>query len=84
MRVRMKISLSGTRDGADWPTKGGHVELPDDEAHSLIAGGLAVEEPEEESASEPPAEENAKAPATEEKAVPVRKATASGKTAAGK
>ena len=65
MRVRMKATLSGTRDGAEWPERGGTVDLPDDEAAHLIAAGLA-----EAGDGAEPREENAKAPDTTEKAVP--------------
>ncbi|WP_282695492.1 hypothetical protein [Streptomyces sp. CC208A] len=41
MRVRMKVSISGTRDGADWPGKDGEVDLPDEEATQLIRNGAA-------------------------------------------
>ena len=41
MRVRMNVELSGTRDGQDWPAKGGVVDLPEDQAQHLVAGGLA-------------------------------------------
>ncbi|WP_371624050.1 hypothetical protein OG245_15165 [Streptomyces sp. NBC_01116] len=59
MRVRMKVTVSGTRNGEPWPEKGGTVNLPDDEAKQLIAAGLAGEpddEPEVEEATAPPAE----------------------------
>ncbi|UPT41774.1 MULTISPECIES: hypothetical protein [Streptomyces] len=59
MRVRMKVTVSGTRDGEPWPEKGGDVDLPDNEAKQLIAAGLAAEpdnEPEVEEATAPPAE----------------------------
>ncbi|MFD9225347.1 hypothetical protein ACFWDI_36305 [Streptomyces sp. NPDC060064] len=81
MRVRMKASLSGTRDGVDWPKAGGSIELPDDEAEHLVAAGLAVTDVAEEVL---PAEENAAAPADEEKAVPARKTTAPRKATAKK
>lgn len=58
MRVRMKVSLSGTRDGQDWPQAGGSVDLPDDEAAHLVTGGLAAPDDEKpvEEATAPPAE----------------------------
>lgn len=59
MRVRMKVSLSGTRDGKDWPPVGGSVDLPGDEAAHLVSAGLAVpddEQPAVEEATAPPAE----------------------------
>ncbi|WP_371528379.1 hypothetical protein OG302_22315 [Streptomyces sp. NBC_01283] len=68
MRVRMKVTISGTRDGQPWPERGGAVELPDDEAGQMIAAGLA-----EEHDGEEPAEENAANPAEPEKATGRRK-----------
>ncbi|ARF75685.1 hypothetical protein B7C62_28085 [Kitasatospora albolonga] len=59
MRVRMKVTVSGTRDGEPWPEKGSVVDLPDGEAKQLIAAGIAAEpddEPEVEEATAPPAE----------------------------
>lgn len=41
MRVRMRVAMSGTRDGADWPPLGGTIDLPDAEAADLCAAGLA-------------------------------------------
>lgn len=52
MQVRMKVTLSGTRDGESWPERGGTVDLPEGEALHMVAGGLA--EPTDEA---PPLEE---------------------------
>lgn len=41
MKVEMCARISGTRDGVDWPGIGETIELPNDEAVSLIGGGLA-------------------------------------------
>lgn len=41
MKVRMKVSITGTRDGVDWPPAGGEVVLPDGEAAEMCAAGLA-------------------------------------------
>ncbi|MER8042714.1 hypothetical protein [Streptomyces sp. NPDC094032] len=41
MRVRMRVQISGTRDGAEWPERGGTIDLPDDEAEQLIRYGAA-------------------------------------------
>lgn len=41
MRVVMTVSLSGMRDGKDWPPRGSVIDLPDDEAKTYIAGGMA-------------------------------------------
>jgi len=42
MRVRMRVTMSGTRDGEEWPPRGAETELPDGEAADLCAAGLAV------------------------------------------
>lgn len=39
--VRMLVSISGTRDGQDWPARGGLLEVADAEAVALVSGGLA-------------------------------------------
>ncbi len=41
MKVRMKVDLSGTRNGKDWPPRGSVVELPDDEARGYIEADMA-------------------------------------------
>ncbi|MGW1119258.1 hypothetical protein ACWD5B_19455 [Streptomyces tanashiensis] len=68
MRVRMRTKISGTRDGQDWPDKGGEIDLPDDEAEQLIRYGAAetVTESEGAPAPEEPDEETATAPDTAE------------------
>lgn len=55
MRVVMRLSISGTRNGETWPQRGSEVDLPDDEAESLIAQGMA-EAAAERATIEPPAE----------------------------
>lgn len=52
MKVRMRVTISGTRDGADWPAKGSVVTLPDAVAVDLLRANLAepVGEPEPERA----------------------------------
>ncbi len=42
LEVVMKVQLSGTRDGEDWPKPGTTVTLPRDEATSMVANGLAA------------------------------------------
>ncbi|MET7514068.1 hypothetical protein ABZS88_11410 [Streptomyces sp. NPDC005480] len=59
MKVRMKVQISGTRNGQEWPAKGGEVELPDDEGAQLCASGLAeplTDTAEPETATAPDAE----------------------------
>lgn len=43
MRVKMTLSISGTRDGKPWPAKGAVIDLPETEAHALMAMGAAEE-----------------------------------------
>jgi hypothetical protein len=37
----MKVAVSGTRNGEDWPGKGGEIEMPDHEGADLCASGIA-------------------------------------------
>lgn len=56
----MRAAISGTRDGVDWPRPGGSMDLPDDEARSMITAGLAVEDataPEAETSEVAPVED---------------------------
>ncbi len=59
--VRMTGDISGTRDGVRWPARGETVELPDAEAASLVAMGMAayveVKRPADEQATAEPAGE---------------------------
>lgn len=41
MKVRMKVGISGTRSGEDWPGPGGILDVDDEEGAALCAGGLA-------------------------------------------
>jgi hypothetical protein len=41
MKVRMKVSLSGTRNGQEWPPRGSVIELPDAEAIGYCESGMA-------------------------------------------
>lgn len=41
MKVRMKVGISGTRGGQDWPGIGEILEVDDIEGGQLCAGGLA-------------------------------------------
>ncbi|MFF1417470.1 hypothetical protein [Streptomyces sp. NPDC058280] len=68
MKVRMKVAMSGTRNGEDWPPKGELADLPTGEAQHLVAAGIAEEVtdevPEVETAAAPPEDaETAVAPA---------------------
>jgi hypothetical protein len=81
MQVRMKVTISGTRNGEPWPERGGIKELPDGEAEYMISVGLAERVDAED--GEAPAEENAAAPGEPEKATgrrkPMTKSTLDGK-----
>jgi len=41
VKVRMKVEVSGTRNGKPWPRRGEVVDLPDAEGADLCAAGLA-------------------------------------------
>lgn len=69
MKIRMTSALSGLRDGAPWPARGGEIVVPDAEGADLCAQGYAVpvavvDEPEKrpapESAEKRPARRAAK------------------------
>ena len=60
MKVRMKVHVSGTRNGEAWPPRGTVIDLPDSEAADYCRTGMA--EPvatfaDAETASVPPPEE---------------------------
>lgn len=67
MNVRLLVSISGTRDGQDWPPAGSVVDLPADEAEHLVAAGLAAAQADTpapvETAAQAPAETAARKPA---------------------
>src|SRR5438132_13764123 len=86
MKVKMTVSITGTRDGQDWPGVGQVVDLPDDEAQSYIEAGIAAEvdapPPEAATPREPitePQQEHQPAKPAEE---PTKKAAGSKKAAA--
>ena len=41
MKVTMIASITGTRDGQEWPAAGETIDLPADEANALVDAGLA-------------------------------------------
>lgn len=61
MKIRMKVDISGTRNGEPWPAKGEIIDLPADEAQSLIDGNMAetIAKTKTETAAVEPAEETA-------------------------
>jgi hypothetical protein len=73
MRIRMKVTMSGTRNGEDWPAAGATVDLPTGEAQHLVASGIAEE------VDGTPEVETATASDTAEKREPVARKTAAKK-----
>jgi len=71
MRIRMKVQMSGTRNGQPWPPVGEPVDLPAGEAQRLCASGIAKDIPDEEEVetATPPAPETS-APAPAEVSIP--------------
>lgn len=57
MRLRMKIHITGVRDGEPWPPAGGVIDVDDLEAAGLIQAGYAEEAPDDDptAATEPAA-----------------------------
>lgn len=43
MKIRMKIDISGSRNGEPWPPKGEIADVPTGEAQHLVASGIAEE-----------------------------------------
>jgi len=41
IKIRLKVGLTGTRNGVEWPPRGSEVELPDQEALEMIQAGMA-------------------------------------------
>jgi hypothetical protein len=41
MRVRMRVGMTGSRGGADWPRVGQILEVGDDEGSELLRAGIA-------------------------------------------
>ena len=41
MKIRMRIQISGTRSGVEWPPLGGILEVDDEEGRHLVEGGMA-------------------------------------------
>jgi len=43
MKVKIAADMSGTRNGQDWPKRGTVMDLPDDEARTMLDNGTAKE-----------------------------------------
>ena len=42
MKVRMRVGISGTRSGRDWPQPGEVLECSNEEGAQMCANGIAV------------------------------------------
>lgn len=76
MKVQMKVSISGTRDGVEWPAAGGVVDLPKAEAEHMIAASLAApadEQKAEKAVAPAPQKAVAKKPAAKKAAAPEKR-----------
>lgn len=74
MKVRLKGDISGSRDGVAWPQRGGVIDLPEDEALSLLNSGMA--EPADRAATPPVETATAPVAAVEKRPAPeVRRPT---------
>lgn len=56
----MALTVTGTRDGQDWPKPGEHVRLPKDEGDALKAAGIVDDVDDVETATTPDAEKAAR------------------------
>ena len=81
MKVRMLTTISGTRNGVDWPKAGGTIDVPDNEAADLIGTGLAVADtgkaPTEETATVAPDEDASATPRKRSRKAPSKRAAKS-------
>lgn len=76
MKVRMKGTISGTRNGQPWPARGVVAEFPDEEGAALCAAGLgeAVKSEPKPVEAAVVADDSEKAtPLTTENAAPVKR-----------
>ncbi|MFF2405731.1 hypothetical protein [Streptomyces sp. NPDC058092] len=78
MRIRMKQTMSGTRNGEPWPPAGEIADVPTGEAQHLVASGIAEEVGDEDEVQGEPEVETATAPDTAEKRPAARKAPVKG------
>lgn len=42
MKIRMMTDVSGSRNGVEWPRRGGTVDVPKEEAMQMCRAGMAV------------------------------------------
>ena len=67
MLIKMKVAITGTIDGQDWPSIGGEINLADHVAQDMIDNGFA--EKVEKAAKAPKAETASVDPVVETAAV---------------
>lgn len=48
MKIRMKVAVSGTRNGVPWPPRGAVLDVDDNEGAQLCAGGMAEPVPDDQ------------------------------------
>lgn len=94
MKVRMKVDVSGSRNGRPWPGRGSTLDLPDDEGASMCEAGLCTPVAEGHAETEkavPPADDEQRttvttdsAPAVAQKAAQDNKPAPAAKKAAAK
>jgi hypothetical protein len=91
VKIKMKVDISGSRNGQPWPARGETVEVPDGEGADLCAAGMAepvssrkstVEKAVPNDDSEKREDDGAKTPLTTESAPAVAKKTTPAKKAA--
>lgn len=76
MRVKMKVDMSGTREGVPWPPRGTVLDLPAAEAQQYLDADMAVPagEADAETATMPTDDVETRGPVTT-KSGPVKKPT---------
>jgi hypothetical protein len=42
-KYEVRVQISGTRNGEDWPNIGGQIDLPEVEAADYLAAGFVIE-----------------------------------------
>jgi len=68
MKIRMKVDVSGARNGRAWPARGEVIELPDGEAADLCASDMAEPVADDDVETAVPADDSEKRALTKESA----------------
>lgn len=69
MKIKMKINLTGTIDGQEWPSIGGTIEVADHVGADMIANRFAEADDTVETAAVNPVKETAAKPAAKTRKV---------------